>query len=53
MTPLQFLNIPRKDGFPKIEEISARVRRIESDAKNPVFLKPINEVFNPETLSVR
>ena len=39
---IQSLNPPRKDGFPKISEISLNRKRVKIDAKDPNFDKPIS-----------
>lgn len=44
MATLSQINPPRTDGYPKIVDISANKKAIQSDVKNPAFNEKIKTV---------
>lgn len=46
MTRFEEINQPRKDGFPKVNELSrSKVKPYKIDIKDPNFDKPIDELI--------
>lgn len=43
-TKFEFINPPRKDGFPKVKELKAK-KRFVSDAKDPNYDLPLSNLY--------
>lgn len=44
MTEFESINPPREDGYPKVNELKAKVRFV-SDAKDPNYDEPYSNLF--------
>lgn len=51
MQKLTDLNPPREDGFPAIKEISGKGTPMVTDPKDPVFLKPLRDLYKERSQS--